>query len=186
MVKRTLYRKYIRLITRFVKFHILHVDDSAHRIALGVAIGLFCACLPPIGIHIVIALLLTLILRANKATAMIAVWANNPFTFVPIAVACFLIGRALFGIFVLNPELTAAQVTEMLRHHLAIGNIFTEIFTAAFWNDIGTLFRQIGIELMVGGVLLGIPTSVISYFLTKKFIIHHRLKKPRRRYRHLD
>lgn len=171
---------------RFVKFHILHVDDSAHRIALGVAIGMFCACLPPIGIHILFALLLTFIFRANKATAMVSVWANNPFTFLPISITCFLIGRTLFSIFGLSGELTTDQVTEMLKQHLAIGNIFTQLFTAKFWQDIGSLFAKIGVELTVGGIILGMFVGSAAYFITKKFVVHHRLKKPRRRYRHLD
>ncbi len=38
-----------RRVINFLKFRILHIDDSPHRIALGVALGLFTAYLPPLG-----------------------------------------------------------------------------------------------------------------------------------------
>ena len=43
---------------RFIKYRVLHVDDTPHRIALGVALGFFVTWTPTIGVQIVLILLL--------------------------------------------------------------------------------------------------------------------------------
>lgn len=176
----------MRPALRFVKFHILHVDDSAHSIALGVAVGVFCACLPPLGFHIVIALILAFILKANKATALLAVWISNPLTFIPIYLPCYFVGRAVLTLFNATPAMPSEQVVSLLTEYLSVGRIFTKLFTAQFWQEIGSLFGQIGLELTVGGLIMGPIVATAAYYSTRAFITHHRQKKPRRRYRHLD
>ena len=57
-------------VADFIKFRILHVDDSPHRIALGTALGILVAYMPPFGFHMVLAALLAVILRANKFVAL--------------------------------------------------------------------------------------------------------------------
>ena len=86
-------KKLLRPVINFIKYRVLHVDDSPHRIALGVSIGLFAAYLPPLGIHILAALILSFLLRANKFVAVTFVWLSNPFTFVFIYYPNYLMGR---------------------------------------------------------------------------------------------
>ena len=45
----------LRPVLRFVKFRILHVDDSPERIARGLAIGVFISYLPLMGIQMALA-----------------------------------------------------------------------------------------------------------------------------------
>ena len=93
--RKTAYDKLVRVI----KFRILHANDSPHRIALGVSLGLFLACMPIFGLHILIALLLCILLRANKLAALTCVWVSNPFTLVPIYYSDYYIGRAVLRVF---------------------------------------------------------------------------------------
>jgi uncharacterized protein (DUF2062 family) len=62
----------LRPVLRFIKFRILHVDDSAQRMARGVAAGCFVAYLPVLGLHIPLAFILAQLIRANKALAVVA------------------------------------------------------------------------------------------------------------------
>jgi hypothetical protein len=55
-------------------------DDSPRQIALGMAIGVFLACSPFIGIHTVAAVALAFVLRASRLAALIGTLINNPFT----------------------------------------------------------------------------------------------------------
>ena len=59
---------------RFIKLRILHVSDSPHKIAMGVAIGIFVAWTPVIGPHMIMALALCALLRANKLVGVASVW----------------------------------------------------------------------------------------------------------------
>jgi hypothetical protein len=77
--------------------HLLHLDDSAHRIALGVAIGTFVAVTPTWGIQMILVVGLAWLCRANKVAGVPMVWVTNPATNVPIYSFCYAIGRALVG-----------------------------------------------------------------------------------------
>ena len=77
--------------------HLLHLDDSAHRIALGVAIGTFVAATPTWGIQMILVVGLAWLCRANKVAGIPMVWVTNPATNVPIYSLCYVIGRALVG-----------------------------------------------------------------------------------------
>jgi uncharacterized protein (DUF2062 family) len=44
MLSRTYKQTVFSPIVRFTTRHVLHVDDSPHNIAMGVAIGLFVGC----------------------------------------------------------------------------------------------------------------------------------------------
>ena len=84
---------------QFIKFRIIHVDDSPHRIALGVAMGFFTAFLPFLGLHTISALFLAFVTRANKAVALLCSWICNPFTVVPIFIPSYLLGRKVVSFF---------------------------------------------------------------------------------------
>ena len=66
MARKSLYRR----IIFFVVHHILHTDDRPSRIARGVAIGMFIAWLPLIGLQMLLVLGLSFIFRANKVAGL--------------------------------------------------------------------------------------------------------------------
>jgi uncharacterized protein (DUF2062 family) len=59
----------LRPVLRFINTRILHIDDSPEYIARGIAIGLFTAWLPLLGLQIIIAVLMATVLKAKKNTA---------------------------------------------------------------------------------------------------------------------
>ena len=50
-------RKIIRQIEHFIVYRILHADDTPHRLALGIALGVFVAWTPTVGLQMVLVLL---------------------------------------------------------------------------------------------------------------------------------
>ena len=116
-------KKILTTINRFIKYRVLHIDDSPHRIALGVSIGLFVAWMPAIGFHIPIVLVLAWLLRANKFVAFTFIWVANIFTFVPILYTNYFIGWTIRHYF--NPDLhqNPAQVSTLLADILTPSNV---------------------------------------------------------------
>lgn len=84
-------------IERFLLHTILHVDDPPHRLALGVAIGMFMAFTPTVGFQTLLVVFFAWLLRANKVVGLPLVWITNPATIAPIYYSCYLVGRALTG-----------------------------------------------------------------------------------------
>ena len=171
----------LRPAIKFIKFRVLHIDDSPQRIAMGVALGLFTAYLPPFGFHIILVLILASILRANKFVALTFIWASNPFTFIPIYYPNYLLGRAVFGWFLTAQRLGAEEVAGLFEN-FSFGRIVTGICTAQFWGQFSSLVVQIGLEMLIGGVIIGGLIAVASYFATCNLVSWYRRKHPHHRF----
>lgn len=63
---------------------ILMLDDSAHSIALGTAIGMFIALTPTVGIQMLMVLCVAFLTRPffkfNQVASLITVYVSNPLT----------------------------------------------------------------------------------------------------------
>ncbi|MFC1676730.1 DUF2062 domain-containing protein [Planctomycetota bacterium] len=161
-------------IVRFVKYHILHIDDSAHRIAMGVAIGLFVGWTPLIGLHTLIVLPLALLVRANKFVAIAFVWVTNVFTAVPIYYFNYLVGRILLGSLRGEQLLTRREVAGLFRKFLSFDNIVASFCRDDFLRRLWTLLVNIRTELWVGSLIIGSAVSVTAYFVFYRLIKWHR------------
>ena len=77
-----------RLTPRSLLRKILLLDDTAHSIALGTAIGMFIGMTPTVGIQMILVLCLAFATRPlfhfNKVAALLTVYISNPFTVLPI------------------------------------------------------------------------------------------------------
>ncbi len=164
---------------RFVKFRVLHVDDSPHRIAMGVALGLFTGYLPPLWFHIILVLSVAAILRANKFVALTFIWVSNPFTFIPIYYPNYLLGRSILSWLRPEQRLAAGEIAAMFEN-FSFGKIVTGISTPQFWSRLGSLTVQVGLEMTIGGIIIGGIIAVASYFGTRKLVRWYRAKYPHR------
>jgi uncharacterized protein (DUF2062 family) len=179
---RTFFQKLIRPAVGFVKFRILHVDDTPQRIARGIAVGLWVAFTPFLGLHMILALVLAALLRANKALAVLGVWISNPFTLLPIHGSAYLVGRPLVGRFH-HASVPPGQIGDLLGRLFSFGNILTCLHSAAFWKEIVKVFGKIGLEVTIGGFVLGTLFAIVGYFVTYRIVTNHRTKSGRRRFR---
>jgi uncharacterized protein (DUF2062 family) len=179
---KTFFRKLFRPAVGFVKFRILHVDDTPQRIARGVAVGVWIAFTPFLGLHMILALALAALFRANKVLAVLGVWISNPFTLLPIYGSTYLMGRFLVGRF--HPShAQPGQVGDLLSHIFSFSNMVTRLHTAAFWEEVAKVFGKIGMELTLGGFVLGTLFAIAGYFATYWLITTYRDKSGRRRFR---
>ena len=171
----------LRPVLRFVKFRILHVDDSPQRMARGIAAGFFVAYIPILGLHMLLALLLAQLLRANKALALIAVWICNPLTFVLIYYPCYRLGNFLLPFFHDRPQVELDQIQELIDETFSLNYVILNLFTTDYWKQVATVFTKIGLETFIGGIILGTIAAKISYWITYYFIIGYRTRKQTRR-----
>lgn len=69
---------------------------TRRSVAIGVAIGLFCAFIIPVG-QIALAAMLAIYFRGNLAVAALSTFVTNPLTFPPIYLAAYLLGSWMLG-----------------------------------------------------------------------------------------
>ncbi|MCD4831817.1 MAG: DUF2062 domain-containing protein [Anaerohalosphaeraceae bacterium] len=166
-------------IVRFLKHKVLHVEDSPHKIALGVAIGIFIVPNPLFGLHIAIVLGLCFLLKANKIAAIASTFVNNIFTLVLIYYPTYLLGWAVCSIFFERPTLlNRTQIVELFSP----GNFVSGLFRKEYWMQFWELMKQIGPELWIGSFVAGGIGAIVSYLVCLYIVRGHRAKSPHRRY----
>ncbi len=165
----------LRPVIEFIEFRVLHIDDSPERIARGVFAGIMVAYTPFIGLHIFIGLFISFLFKVNKFVTVSFVWISNVFTLIPIYYPTYLMGRKILNFFHTTPPLSKTELMHCFR------NIFTDmavnnVFSREFWSSFVNLLTRIGLELLIGGVLIGLPVAALGYYLTLKIITRHRNK----------
>lgn len=138
----------------FVVRSVLHADDPPHKLALGVAIGVFVTFTPTVGLQMGLTLFLAWLLRANKVVGLPFVWITNPATFVPIYYPCYVLGRSLLGI----------------REHLGLQWWRQLAQPPEAWNELVLFYWRrtlmIAAPLWVGCLVVALGLAVPSYLLT--------------------
>ena len=150
--KRLLPASLSRRLRRTVRW-VTRADDPPHRLALGIALGLFCGLLPLVGLQTVLVLVLAWLLGANKAVGLPLTWLTNPATFVPIFYPCYRLGARLLGT-------TPVDITWWQR--LAEPPL-GESVTGFYWRSL----QEVSAPLMLGSFLLASVAAVAGYYLSR-------------------
>jgi uncharacterized protein (DUF2062 family) len=149
----------------------LHADDSPHRIALGVGIGLFAGFLPILGAQMVATIAIAALFRANKAAGVPMVFVTNPVTFLPIYGFCWWVGSLITG------ASAASRAHALTRLEESGFDLFQGFFHLDFWTGLLRLMVELGIALWIGCVVIGLAAGVLGYFLTRWGVTVYRIRR---------
>ena len=138
---------------------LLAIRDTPEAIAGGVAIGFFFGFTPLFGLKTASAILFAWLTRSNIIASVLACTLHD--IFLPLMPAIFLWEYDL-GYWVLNHQFPPSVV------HLKIH--------AGQWHN-WTTFITIGKPLLLGSAICGAPLSIITFFVTRRFVHRHQLKK---------
>ena len=153
-------------LERFFVYKIMSLNDTPHRIALGVGIGIFVTWTPTIGIQMALTVALCTLFKANKFVGVPFVWISNPVTFIPIYYPNYWIGATLMGS---DRDISAFDgITEAV---IAQGSWIDK--TSAWFSAIKPMFW----ELWVGSLIVSLVLGVIAYILIYKLTIIYRTKR---------
>ena len=148
-------------------YKVLHADDPPHRLALGIAVGMFVTMLPLIGFQMMISVFLAWILRANKLVGIPLVWISNPATAIPIYLPCYRLGCVLLG-----GKVDEAKWTEW--RELQADPATTWGITIKFWWE-GLM--DIIPPLCLGCLVVATALGVVSYYISLLAIRSYRLRR---------
>jgi uncharacterized protein len=166
VAKRKLRRAQVRLLSG---------AGAPAEIAGGMALGLFIAVLPILGLQLPLALLIAEASRRlthfqlSRVAAAAGVWLNNPLTIAPVYGLCYLIGRPIAHRLVPASQ----QQTGVEAGAFDLG--------ALSFSGPGALEVMLG--LVIGGVLLGLPTAWVGYRITYGMVVRHHARREERRAR---
>jgi len=147
--------------------HLLHLDDTAHRIALGVGLGMFVALTPTVGLQMLLILLLAVIFRANKAAGIPMAWVTNPITIVPMYSLNYYVGWLVVG----GPTLEDFQqrLTDLMR--LDQGWLH---WVQGWWRLAIDMAGPLWVGSIIVGLVLGATSYAVLLYLVRLYRRHHR------------
>ncbi|MFK7820402.1 MAG: DUF2062 domain-containing protein [Planctomycetaceae bacterium] len=132
--------------------NILGINDSAHAIALGTAIGTGIGMSPTVGIQMIIVMLVAMITRPffhfNRMAGVLAVYISNPVTAVPIYYFLYWVGT-----FFVEGKVAREDFEKILEYDSFEG----------WWNAITGLFVDIGTPLLIGTAIVAPISGLIAY-----------------------
>jgi uncharacterized protein (DUF2062 family) len=157
-------RIFNRHVRRFVTHKMLHADDPPHRLALGVAIGMFIAFTPTMGFQMLLVVFAAWLLRANKVVGLPIVWISNPATMVPLYYWCYLVGRVVLG----HEGIGRHWWKELAHppHGWWTGITF-------YWSRI----MDIAAPLWLGSVMIGFIAAYVSYYAVYHGVCMYRMRR---------
>lgn len=129
----------------FRKFFL--INDTPHKIAAGIAIGIFCGVFP--GLGIIITLILSSLLRLNRASAIAGFLIANIWMTTLLLSPAAIVGGFIF---MENPEKNIAEFKGINR----------ENFHGFLENGI---ISDIAFSLLIGFLIVSGVTAVVFYFI---------------------
>ena len=147
---------------RYLRHRASRIPDAPHRIARGIACGVFASFTPLFGLHFFLAVFLAWVARGNVIAALIGTAAGNPLTFPFIAVLSIDLDSKPYGV-------------PMSQIMTAFGQAGDEIFRnirAIFgaeemrWDRLERFFRGVFLPYLVGGLGPGLVAALASYWLS--------------------
>jgi uncharacterized protein (DUF2062 family) len=130
-----------RLYERFIM-----IRGAPREVALGFALGIFVGMTPTVGVQTPIAIFFAALFKWSKLASAIGVWISNPLT-VPI----------IYGV----TYVTGAKLLNL--------EPVVNMPLSPTWSTLKAMLQkapQAFGAMTVGGILLGIPLAIISYYLS--------------------
>jgi len=145
--------------------HLLHLDASPHRIALGAAIGVFVAFTPTIGLQMLLIFFLTSLFRANAAAGVPMAWLTNPATIAPVYYWNYRIGCLLLG----KPDSAVEEFRKAVSDFAQ-----RDLVWWAMVNEWWDLVMRVAEPLWVGSVAAALVLAALTYGLMYYLITVYR------------
>ncbi|MBB3947977.1 hypothetical protein GGQ73_003951 [Rhizobium skierniewicense] len=110
---------------RYLKLRLVRLSASPYSVAAGVAVGVAVAWTPFLGIHILIAMALAFVIRANLVAAALGTTFANPLTFPLIWASTWELGHLLLG-----------RSDQNVSSHVDFSQIFSHMNFLQLWQPV--------------------------------------------------
>lgn len=166
----------------YIRKRLHRLPDSPHRIALGFACGAMASFTPFFGFHFFIAAGMAWVVRGNILAALFGTVVGNPLTFPFIAPLALWLGRWMLG-----RGSDAGSEFEVVTH--AFANAMNSIWiTMQSWFGYGPsmldglidFLDEVFLPYLIGGILPGLVTAVISYWIIGPIVAAYQERRRRR------
>lgn len=126
-------------------------------VAAGWALGMFIGCSVPFGLQLLVAVPLALMMRVSKIGATLGTFITNPVTIFFIYPAqTYVVNRLVFG------------------GSLSFAHLLQVEWT---WNAVRRLGAEVMASFFLGGFLLAVVLTPVTYFVVRSLVVRHRCRR---------
>jgi uncharacterized protein (DUF2062 family) len=155
----------------YIRLRLSRLPDKPHRIARGIAAGVFASFTPLFGFHFITAAAVAFVIRGNVIAALLATFFGNPLTFPIIMAVSVDLGNWMLG----QPnDMQLPQIVGALgRASTELWGNVASIYTgeARHWDGLTRFWHRVFIPYFVGGIIPGIIVATIMHYLSLPVII---------------
>ncbi|MGI8432396.1 MAG: DUF2062 domain-containing protein [Chthoniobacterales bacterium] len=142
-----------------VHLHLMTIEDTPHSIALGLAIGIFFGFTPLWSLKTLLSIGVAWLFGANKVAAAVSVTLHD--LLLPFMPAIYL-WEYKFGYWAMHGHLPRR-----------IGFRTLAFRDYVHWET----FFTVGRPLLVGSLIIGLPSAAIVYFVSRGLVTRHRARR---------
>jgi uncharacterized protein (DUF2062 family) len=163
---------------RYMKLRLNRLPGTPDSIARGVFAGVFTAFTPFFGLHFVVAAIVAKVMRGNVLAALLATFAGNPLTYVPIAIVSLQTGHAVLG-----SEFDQRNPRSVVGKFYDAGQDVIHNFKALFtpetpnWDGVLRFGHEVFYPYLVGGVIPGVLAGVVAYYISLPMIAAYQQRR---------
>ncbi|MEM9011499.1 MAG: DUF2062 domain-containing protein [Pseudomonadota bacterium] len=162
----------------YLGHRVRRLPDTPHRVALGLACGVFVSFSPFFGVHFFYAMLIAWLLGGNMVASLIGTFVGNPLTFPLIAWSSLGIGRWIVG--VVNQESEFEAVARAFGDAArgawqSVRSLFG--YGEGAWTRLSDFFWDVFFPYYVGGLIPGLIAAVVMYYLARPLIAAYQKRR---------
>lgn len=155
--------------SRYIAHRLRRLPDPAHKIARGIACGVFVCFTPLYGLHFLLSAGLAWMIRGNVLAALLATFFGNPLTFPIIATISVELGAWMLG---RDPVPLPQIVSAFSYASVELWSNLAAIFTSepVRWQRLAVFLDSVFWPYLVGGLLPGLVAAIVTYYVSYPFI----------------
>ena len=162
----------------YVKHRVRRLPDDPHRIARGVAVGVFTSFTPFFGLHFLTAFIIARVIRGNILASFLATFVGNPVTFPLIAFVSLKTGHLILG-----STFDEREHATLFGTFVGAGRDLKQNFLAMFtdatahWGNLHNFYADVFLPYLVGCIVPGLICGVASYYLSEPVIAAYQKRR---------
>jgi len=158
------------------------IPDTPHKIAIGIATGVFCSFTPFFGLHFFLAAFVAYIFKGNIVAALFGTFFGNPVTWPFIASFSVKLGQIILGYPVTNFETFLDHFVEAYDATIqGVKSLFG--YGESDWALLYSFFRELFLPYFIGGFVLGLIAALFTYFVFRPIIYAYKVTRKKKKYK---
>lgn len=140
--------------TRYWYLRVMRQKSTPRQLAAALALGVFIGALPIMPLQSVVVIALAFLFKINKLAAWLATCYSNALTMAPFYYFLFKVGNAVMPFHGLTLDVNKLEMTQLIE---------------SGWD--------LYIVMFAGGLIVGIPATILTYFVSLKAIRAYRRRR---------